>query len=270
MKMDSLRDSTLEGLAKILGDCCTGSDITGILHNQNIPDDFGDGQTKWKRLYHAFASSQAKHRCSNHTFAVIKDILDPVRFVDRQGEFEEIRRKINAILAFHGFEYGADGELRTRPVAQTLTEAHRHDAMRAKLQGRNIHRRVLTYCRPELLQNDYFHAVFEASKGLAEHIREKSGSAKDGAALVDEVFTVKSPILAFNDLKTETEKSEHTGFAALLKGCFAAIRNPRAHTPRIHWEGDDNAADYLTLISLLHRKIDSCHRVNESVFKKMF
>ena len=81
---------------------------------------------------------------------------------------------------------------------------------------------------------------------------------RDGAALVDHVFSMSQPILAFNTLQTETEKSEHKGFASLLKGCFAAVRNPLAHEPKIHWEGEDNAADYLSLISLLHRKLDDC------------
>lgn len=79
-------------------------------------------------------------------------------------------------------------------------------------------------------------------------------------ALVDQVFSVERPLLAFNTLQTETERSEHKGFAALLKGCFAAIRNPLAHEPKILWEGEDDAADYLSLISLLHRKLDECVR----------
>ena len=74
----------------------------------------------------------------------------------------------------------------------------------------------------------------------------------------DNVFSVNEPVLAFNRLETETEKTEHKGFAALLKGCFAAIRNPLAHEPKILWKGEDDAADYFTLISLLHRKLDDC------------
>lgn len=73
---------------------------------------------------------------------------------------------------------------------------------------------------------------------------------------MDSVFSIDRPILAINSLQTETEKSEHKGFAALLKGCFAAIRNPLAHEPKILWQGEDDAADYLSLISLLHRKLD--------------
>ena len=78
------------------------------------------------------------------------------------------------------------------------------------------------------------------------------------SALVDKVFSIEKPILAINSLQTETERSEHKGFALLLKGCFAAVRNPLAHGPKILWQGEDDAADYLSLISLLHRKLDEC------------
>ena len=77
---------------------------------------------------------------------------------------------------------------------------------------------------------------------------------------MDRVFSVNGPVLAFNTLQTETEKAEHKGFALLLKGCFAAVRNPLAHEPKIMWDGEDDAADFFTLISLLHRKLDDCVR----------
>ena len=38
-----------------------------------------------------------------------------------------------------------------------------------------------------------------------------------------------------NTLETETERSQHKGFASLLKGCFSAVRNPLAHEPKILW-----------------------------------
>jgi uncharacterized protein (TIGR02391 family) len=130
--------------------------------------------------------------------------------------------------------------------------------IRGKFQGRRMHSEVVKYCRSELMQDNYFHAVFEAAKGLAQRIRDMSGVQADGASLVDRVFAIERPLLALNTLRTETEKSEHKGFSALLKGCFAAVRNPLAHEPKILWEGEDDAADYLSLISLLHRKLDQC------------
>ena len=93
---------------------------------------------------------------------------------------------------------------------------------------------------------------------MAQRIRDMSGVQGDGAELVDKVFSVRRPLLALNTLQTETEQSEHKGFAALLKGCFGAVRNPLAHEPKILWEGEDDAADYLSLVSLLHRKLDDC------------
>ena len=162
-------------------------------------------------------------------------------------------------MAFFGLEYGADGKFRRGKAAQTLSEAEqRANTIRAKLQGRHVHPEVVKYCRAELMQDNYFHAVFEATKGLAQRIRDMSGVDGDGAVLVDRVFSASQPVLAFNSLRTETEKSEHRGFVQLLKGCFAAVRNPRAHEPRILWEGEDDAADYFTLISLLRRKLDNC------------
>lgn len=95
---------------------------------------------------------------------------------------------------------------------------------------------------------------------VAQRIRDLSGLEGDGAALVDKVFSIDNPILALNFLKTDTEKSEHKGFAQLLKGCFAAVRNPLAHEPKILWDGEDDAADYFSLISLLHRRLDNCIR----------
>ncbi len=85
-----------------------------------------------------------------------------------------------------------------------------------------------------------------------------TGSQKDGSRLVDEAFSSQKPLIAFNTLKTESERNEHTGFAMLTKGCFTAIRNPLAHEPKIlwNWNDEDDAVDYLTLISLLHRKLD--------------
>ena len=127
-----------------------------------------------------------------------------------------------------------------------------------KFNGRRIHPEVLKYCRSELMQDNYFHAVFEATKGLAQRLRDSTGVQTDGAALIDGVFSIERPLLAMNALRSETERSEHKGFAALLKGCFAAVRNPLAHEPKILWDGEDDAADYLSLISLLHRKLDQC------------
>lgn len=261
----ALPEGQIEALARLLGDCGSGSDITRVLQGRGMADNSGES-TKWRRLYAIFLEHQALDGCANRVLDFVRSFLTPARFVGRAKEFEAQRAALNTILAFSGLEYRASGEFGRIAAVRTLGEAEaRVRTIKSKFHGRSIHPEVLKYCRAELLQENYFHAVFEAAKGLAQRIRELAGVDADGAALVDLVFSVDRPLLAFNSLKTETERSEHKGFAALLKGCFAAVRNPSAHVPKVLWQGEDDAADHLSLISLLHRKLDSCVRTSQRV-----
>ena len=256
----SLSDAQLEQIAQLLGNCGSGSEIDRMLGSCNMEDNSGES-TKWKRLYWVFRDYQQRNRCANQVLHFIQTFLAPVRFVNDNEKFESSRKSLNAVLAFSGLEYGPDGKFSRGKLAETIEEAERRvRTIQAKFQGRRLHPEVLRYCRAELLQDNFFHAVFEASKGLAQRIRDLSGVQADGAALVDKVFRIERPVLAINSLRTETEKSEHKGFAALLKGCFGAVRNPLAHEPKILWTGEDDAADYFSLISLLHRKLDDAVR----------
>ena len=253
---------TIESLARVLGEAGTRSDIDRILAQLRIDDQSGQS-TKWRRLNWVFNDVQEKYHCANKVIEFIGAFLAPTRFVGNNEEFENIRRDLNQILAFSGLEYGADGAFRPQDAASTITEAEqRAQNILAKFQDRRIHHEVLKYCRARLMEENYFHAVFEATKGLAERVRELSGVDADGARLVDGVFGGTQPVLAFNTLQSDTEWNEHRGYAFLMKGCFAAIRNPLAHEPQILWNGEDDAADYFTLISLLHRKLDDCVRTN--------
>ena len=255
-KIPTFPEGQIEGLSKLLGNCVSGSDITRVFQDRNLEDLSGES-TKWRRINWVFLESQRQHACANKIIDFIQAFLIPSRFVGRNQEFESHRQHLNAILSFSGLECGKDGKMRKCDMAHTLDEAEkRARTIRTKFEGRKIHAEVLKYCQAELLQENYFHAVFEASKGLAQRIRDLSGFHHDGAKLIDVVFSIDSPILAINSLRTETEQSEHKGFAALIKGCFAAVRNPLAHEPKILWEGEDDAADYLSLISLIHRKLD--------------
>jgi uncharacterized protein (TIGR02391 family) len=252
---------TVEAIAKVLGEAGSGSDISRYIQSAGLRDDSGES-TKWRRLNAIFLISQETAGSANQILGFIKSFLIPTRFVGKREDFERYRSELNAVLIMHGLEYGKDGQFRITAQARTLDEAEeRAQGIRNKLASRNTHPEVYKYCRAELMQENYFHAVFEACKGLFQRIRELGGVEADGASLIDKVFSVENPRLAFNTLQTETERSEHKGFAQLLKGCAAAIRNPLAHDPKILWHGEIDAADYLTLISMLHRKLDQCVKV---------
>lgn len=249
-------ETRLEQIARMLGEEVTGSELNRIFERCGVEDTSGES-TKWKRIYHSLAARQRRDGCGNHAARFIREVMDPSRYMGRSGDQDELRRNLNAILVLEGIEFTAKGEFRRVAVARTVSEAEqRAHVLTAKFQGRKMHPEVLRFCRAELLVDNYFHAVFEAVKGLMQRVREISGLREDGAALIDKAFSLSNPRIAFNTLQTETERMEHIGFSMLLKGCYQAIRNPRAHEPKILWKGEDDAADYLTLISLLHRKLD--------------
>ena len=255
-----LSESQIEPLAILLGDCGSGSDITRVLASLNL-NDHGEGYTKWRRLYGLFLKIQSKDGNANRILDFIEKYLAPARYVNRNEQFEGIRTELNVIMAFSGIEYGSDGKFRETEPVSTLNEAEvRANTIRSKLQG-PVHPEVLKYCTAELMEDNYFHAAFEASKGLAQRIRDESGIQGDGTGLVDTAFSLNRPLLAFNSLQTETEKTVHKGIATLMRGCFMFVRNPLAHEPKIMWAAEDDVADYFTLISLLHRKLDHCVQV---------
>lgn len=255
----SLPRSTVEILSRILGEGSTGSSITRTFEALNIQEQPSE-PTKWKRLYCNLCYLQDKEKSANSVLRVTSQILAPALFSEKIDLFNDLRARVNVVLCLHGIVYNSNGTFSECEKVQSLDEAERRlRRMQSLLRGRSIHPEVTKYCQSELMQENYFHAVFEACKGLAQRIREKANVDLDGEKLINAALMGNDPILAINSLRTETEKSEQIGFGNLVKGCFSAVRNPRAHGPRILWKEDDDTADLLTLISLLHRKLDICH-----------
>jgi len=260
VKVPEFDEAILRKICDILGDTytgLTGSEIGQLLQDCGIDDPF-PSMTKRHRLSEALSRRQRQDRCGNNVVAFIYTAMNPVRYVGNHELFVERRSLLNQVFAFAGYALGEDGKLRKVEKAYTLTEAQeRASRLRKELIARRVHPDVLRFCHAELLQDNYFHAVFEATKSVADKIREKTGLTSDGAKLVDEAFGGKEPLLAFNTLQTETERSEHTGLMNLMKGLFGVFRNTTAHAPKIKWAiNEQDALDMLTLTSLIHRRLD--------------
>lgn len=72
------------------------------------------------------------------------------------------------------------------------------------------------------------------------------------------VLCGETPRLAINELLTESQRSEQSGFANLIKGVFGMFRNTTAHEARILWAmSKEDAEDLLSLASLIHRRLDA-------------
>lgn len=83
------------------------------------------------------------------------------------------------------------GKLEQCKQARTISEAEAAaDQLRRKLIDRGVYADVLKFCRAELVQANYFHAVLETAKSVAQKIRDKSGLTSDGGELVDEAFGI--------------------------------------------------------------------------------
>ena len=235
----------------------SGTQIERLLQEIEIADT-SPGMTKWKRLFNALAGAQNQHQVGNHLIMFINRAMNPVNYAREPATYAWRRDELNVVLAFSGFYVREDGKVAHADKATTLDAARaRAGRLKAALESRVVHAEVLNYCRAELLDENYFHAVFEATKGIAERIRLLSGLSGDGADLVNKAFAGQQPALALGSLTTESEKSEQKGFANLLIGVFGAVRNPLAHAPKTNWPmSEQDALDILTLVSLIHRKLD--------------
>lgn len=252
--------SVLEGLSKTLGDTnkgLTGPEISKFLQEVGIGD-VDSGLTKWKRLYNAFAHYQNEKQHSNNILAFITKSINPARFIGRHEQFEDLRFELNKRLSFIGLQLSESGKFSLTSTSTTISQAEeKANRFKSKLQQRNVHDNIYEYCKAELLAENYFHSVFEATKSIAEVIRQRTGLSQDGSELIEIAFSIKNPLVRINDLSSETKESEHKGFANLIKGVFGMFRNTTAHAPKIIWEMTENdALDIMSTISLIHRKLE--------------
>ena len=170
---------------------------------------------------------------------------------------------INEALAYSGYQLQSNGRFKEVTQATTISEAQqRANSLLETLKCRGANSEIFKYCTAELVDKNYFHAVFEACKGLFERIRTQSCINTDGTELVQYVFN--HPVLVINAYQTKQEKNEQKGFEAILEGICKMFRNPEAHQPKIEWPvSEQDALEILSLISYCHRRLDHAIRVSE-------
>lgn len=171
-----LQQQTIEGIAKVIGDTndgLTGSQIGQYLKECNIPDRY-DGITKWKRLYNALLESHNAYYDGNQILGFVKHIINPSLWVLNPEKFDLIRTRLNSILLFEGLEIDKEGILKKVVQAKTISEVKlRLNSFKSKLETFKVHPIIYYYCKEELLHDNYFHAVFEASKSVFDRMESK-------------------------------------------------------------------------------------------------
>lgn len=262
MAMPKLTPNQIEQIAHIMGDTdagFTGSEL-GHLLAQCRMDDPDPGLTKWKRLYNAFCVAVNGSGSTNIVFQFIQHCMEPAQGLSNPERYRWMQFELNKVLMLVGIEIRDDGQFYSVSKAQSLGEVQRRTKeLREKLTGYGAHSEVLRCCRDELLAQDYFHAVQEATKSLCDRVRTMSGLTTDGAALFNTAFAVGNPYIAYNSLRTSSEQNQQNGLKEMLCGVIHMVRNVTAHELRIHWDvNEKDAVDILAQISYLHKLLDVC------------
>ena len=256
--------TTLRSISIIIGEeILTHKQINEQFQNAGIFDN-GEGTNKPDRIYYSLKARQLQDGCGNNVLNFITRVVSPKRYTN-DIEFEKHRTAINEKLLYEGIEIDKSGISKIVTKAETISEAKlRSSRIKEKVHGIGIHSDILPYCESEWLNENYFHAILEITKSVAEKLRQKSGYTNDGASLVDSCFGLGSdrkPMLAFNLLKTDSEVSEHTGFANFIKGFFSMYRNPKAHDPKLLEDTQlTEMTEVLVVATIIQNKLDKTYK----------
>lgn len=277
MPINSFEHATLKAICDVLAETSTGftgRELHEFLRASNINQNDLNPSNKRQLLLGSLSQQQAQDKCANNIVKFIQTAMHPNNFRGDLIRFENYREQLNMALAFEGYAIDERGNLISSKVVHSLNEAQQRALrIRGELERRQAHPEVRKYCKKEILEKNFFHAVFEAAKGFAERVREKSGLNLDGVRLFKTAlgFTydektkriTQYPLLATTPLETVTERSQQVGILKIAEGIFSAYRNEIAHEPRLLSQlSEEDAIDILTTLSMLHRWLDKAVPTN--------
>lgn len=270
--MKTLDNTVVENISKILGEETTGSKITNMVsqlqyydHDNEIDDTKPPLSTKWRRINHCAIYECNKKDSAQPFFKIIEYIVRPQNYINEPSKWSQLKRSINACLIFYGYELTDAGKIQETTEAHSFSDAQqRLNTLQTNLANLNIHPEILKFCNSELLEENYFHAILEASKAILNKIRIISELDLDGNMLINQAFIVKTPIILIkgNKLMSDEDKSEYNGLKSLLNTIVYLYRNPKAHNPKLYDKTSLNdATTAFSMMSFACKKLDSCVNV---------
>jgi uncharacterized protein (TIGR02391 family) len=214
--------------------------------------------TKRYRVSETLLEHQNRTHAGNSFVRFLKEALNLARYTSNRQRFFRLRDAVNEPLALAGLRITEKGEVMRGSVATTLDEvALLAGRLRSALIVRDAHPQVMRYCEREVVEQNPFHAMQEAVKGVAERLRSHTGFGTDGGILYDACFGSNPAQIQLNPQHTESERSAQSGFLNLLKGLHGHFRNPTAHTSRLTWPvAEQDFLDLCSTLSYVHRVLD--------------
>lgn len=122
----------------------------------------------------------------------------------------------------------------------------------------NLHPTVVGLAKPRVEAGHLADAVEACLKEINAVVKtrnkEHTGKEFDGADLMRNTFSLKSPVIVLADLSTDSGRNEQQGYMDIFAGAMTGIRNPKAHNNVVI---DENRTIHLLyLASLLMYKLD--------------
>lgn len=121
-----------------------------------------------------------------------------------------------------------------------------------------IHPSISGLCKSRFDAGHFADSIETAFKHINQtvktKVKKKTGNELDGASLMNNAFSPKTPIISLDDLSTESGRNIQTGYMQIFAGSMTGIRNPKAHDI-IHIDRE-RAIHFLFLASLLMHKLD--------------
>lgn len=248
----------LQNLSKKLSDLISGSSITRLFQVNGMVCDLSTTETKYKRIFNAFAYELSVRKSDQKIIRFIENIFDLSHYGQDLSRFKNDRESVNSVLIYMGCLIDDSGKIISTKKPTNIDEAaSRLNNLKNELEKRNIHFKVMKYCSVEYLANDYFHACFEAIKGLYKEIKELVNLDSDGENLIDRVFSKEKPLICINNYQTASERNEFFGFKNLLLFLHKSIRNFEAHETRLNNDLElEMVLDLFVCVSIAYKYLD--------------
>lgn len=260
-KLPMIDPTVIRAVASALTDtdgCLTNTEIDEVFSSFGTPPP--PPGTKRYRVSETLLEHQNRTQAGNSFVRFLAEALNLARYTNNRQRFFRLRDAANEPLSLAGLRINDEGKVSRSSVATTLDEvALLAGRLRSALILRDAHPEVMRFCEREVIEQNPFHAMQEAVKGVAERLRSHTGLGSDGADLYQACFAGAPARIQLNAQHTASEQSAQKGFMNLLTGLHGHFRNPTAHTSRLTWTvAECDFLDLCSTLSYVHRTLDGC------------
>jgi len=245
--------TTLEEIARAIGDVFTGAQLPRFLRESGVPNEFIPSDVTGSKWEYVLQVLESLHEGGSASRRLLREFIG--RWLGNLLHTlpqEEIRRRVEVQLAQQGWHV-RDNRLvigERQPAApEKVSRAGRR--ARVAMLHPAIQQVADRYIEMDALEV----AIFEAFKAVNNRVRELSKLQLDGSELMGKAFQDSEPPIRLADLSTDTGRNIQAGFRFLFMGAVRGIRNPDAHELFEPLDEED-AVERLAFASMLMRRLD--------------